>query len=86
MNWTELRCRNLRGQLCVTSLLFATSLISLPYWTDYLYSLVSGAAVSTNVERDVVGAKTSGEEAKEAFIRDYWMTDSKTIFFKPIKR
>ena len=54
---------------------------------DHLYSLASGAPVSSEVELGVLRAEAVGKEAKELFIRDRFMNGcSETLFFEPITR
>jgi len=54
---------------------------------DHLYSLASGAPVSSEVEFDVLRAEAAGKEAKELFIRDRFMNGcAETLFFEPITR
>lgn len=54
---------------------------------DHLYSLASGAPVSSEVELDVLRAEAAGKEAKELFIRERFVNgSSETLFFEPITR
>ena len=54
---------------------------------NHLYSLASGAPVSSEVELDVLRAEPAVKEAKELFIRDRFMNAcSETLFFEPITR
>ena len=54
---------------------------------DHLYSLASGAPASPEVEVDVLRAEAVGKEAKEAFIRDRFMSGaSEKLFYDPIRR
>ena len=51
---------------------------------DKLYCILSGAAVSFNIESDMINAELSGIAAKETFISD--KLQKKEQFFEPIKR
>ena len=54
---------------------------------DRFYSLASGAPVSPEVELDVLRAEAAGKEARDAFIKDRFITGSSdTLFFEPTKR
>ncbi|XP_063959228.1 uncharacterized protein LOC135154916 [Lytechinus pictus] len=53
---------------------------------DHLYNIASGAPVSAEIEFDVLRAESAGKEAKEAFIKERLVKDSKRLFFDPIKR
>ena len=44
-----------------------------------LYSLASGAPVSPEVELDVLRAEAAGKEAKDAFIKDRFISGSSSL-------